>query len=234
MQNEIKEKGPLLDQQGKLANIGWARYQNLDCNLENANFYQLKFLQRFRIKRWDYYAVFTPGRFFSATIADLGYAGNIFVYTIDFDTHELHEEGIVIPWGKGIILPRNSTEGNAHYSNKNLSLDFTLEDHTRKLSVSWPGFHDNRGIEAEINLTQPEEHELINIVIPIGSKRFTITARSTACQLLVLSVMAILMRCFLLRRAWDPWIGVAGFGNIPVFGSGPALRDSWRMGGRSA
>ena len=108
MQNEIKEKGPLLDQQGKLANIGWARYQNLDCNLENATFYQLKFLQRFRIKRWDYYAVFTPGRFFSATIADLGYAGNIFVYTIDLDTHELHEEGIVIPLGKGIILPRNS------------------------------------------------------------------------------------------------------------------------------
>ena len=36
------------------------------------------------MKRWDYYAVFTPQRFFSATIANLGYAGNIFVYMLDF------------------------------------------------------------------------------------------------------------------------------------------------------
>ena len=59
-------------------------------------------LQRFRIKRWDYYAVFTPQRFFSATIADLGYAGNIFVYTLDFASGDLHEEGVVIPLGSGI------------------------------------------------------------------------------------------------------------------------------------
>ena len=54
-------------------------------------------MQFLRLKRWDYYAVFTPQRFFSATIADLGYAGNIFVYTLDFATNELHEEGLVIP-----------------------------------------------------------------------------------------------------------------------------------------
>ncbi len=84
MQTEITTSSPLLDQNGRLTQIGWARHQNLDCNLENVNFYALKFLQRFRVKRWDYYAIFTPNRFFSATIADLGYAGNIFVYTIDF------------------------------------------------------------------------------------------------------------------------------------------------------
>lgn len=172
MQKEIIDSSVLLDDKGKLTQVGWARHQNLDCNLENVKFYQLKFLQRYRIKRWDYYAIFTPRMFFSATIADLGYAGNIFVYTIDFKTGELHEEGIVVPLGKNIDLPRNSTEGNAHFSNKSLSLDFELEDKIRKLKVSWPGFHDNLGIEAEISLVQPDEYESINIVIPIGNKRF--------------------------------------------------------------
>lgn len=172
MQKEIIDSGVLLNDQGKLAQVGWARHQNLDCNLENVNFYQIKFLQKFRVKRWDYYAIFTPRRFFSATIADLGYAGNIFVYTLNFKTGDLYEEGIVVPLGKDIDLPRNSTEGNAHFSNKDLSLDFKLEDNIRKLTVSWPGFHNDLGIEAEIIMAQVDEHESINIVIPIGSKRF--------------------------------------------------------------
>jgi len=71
MQKEIIDSGVLLGDQGKLAQVGWARHQNFDCNLENVNFYQIKYLQKFRVKRWDYYAIFTPQRFFSAIIADL-------------------------------------------------------------------------------------------------------------------------------------------------------------------
>ena len=70
------------------------------------------------MKRWDYYAVFTPRRFFSATIAHLGYAGNIFVYTLDFASHELHEEGLVIPLGRGVELPRDSRQGVSSYEEK--------------------------------------------------------------------------------------------------------------------
>ncbi len=172
MQHQISEDSILLDKDGRLSKVGWARHQNLDCNLENVNFYRLRFLQQFRVKRWDYYAVFTPERFFSATIADLGYAGNIFVYTIDFNTFELHEEGLVIPLGRNITLPRNSTSGDAHFSNKEVSLDFRVANGTRDLSVSWPGFHNGRGIEAELSFMLSEEHESMNIVIPIGEKRF--------------------------------------------------------------
>lgn len=172
MQIEIREKGPLLDESGNLNQVGWSRQPMLDCNLENANFYRLKFAQRFRVKRWDYYAVFTPRRFFSATIADLGYAGNIFVYTIDFETHDLHEEGIVVPLGKNIILPRNSDGRRSFFSNKDLSLEFTFENGIRRLQVSWPGFHAGRGIEADISLQQLDRIQSMTIVIPIGIKRF--------------------------------------------------------------
>jgi hypothetical protein len=122
MQTELTLPGPLLQPDGHLAQVGWSRQPLLDCNLESALFYALRPLQRFRVKRWDYYAVFTPRRFFSATIADLEYAGNIFVYTLDFETGELHEDGLVIPLGKGIELPRNSTEGNSHFENKRVKL----------------------------------------------------------------------------------------------------------------
>ena len=166
------QPGPLLQRDGRLAQVGWARQPLLDCNLEAARFYALRPLQHFRVKRWDYYAVFTPRRFFSATIADLGYAGNIFVYTLDFETGDLHEEGLVIPLGKGITLSRNSDEGNSHYEDKRVKLDFSLLPGKRHLSVSWPDFHDGRGIQAEIDLSTPPGYESMNIVIPIGEKRF--------------------------------------------------------------
>lgn len=172
MQTELTSPSPLLQPDGSLTQVGWARQPLLDCNLESARFYALRPLQRFRIKRWDYYAVFSPRRFFSATIADLGYAGNLFVYTIDFETGDLHEEGLVIPLGRGITLPRNSTEGGSRFKDSRLTLDFQVGADHRHLSVSWPAFHGGRGIFAEIDLRTPPGYESMNIVIPIGPRRF--------------------------------------------------------------
>jgi hypothetical protein len=172
MQTELTQPGTLLDPAGHLAEVGWSRQPLLDCNLENARFYGLRPLQRFRMKRWDYYAIFTPRRFFSATIADLGYAGNIFVYTLDFATGELHEEGLVIPLGRGVDLPRNSTLGDARFADARASLDFQLTPVGRRVLVSWPGFDGGRGIQADILLHCPPDHESMTITIPIGERRF--------------------------------------------------------------
>jgi hypothetical protein len=172
METELTKPSPLLNPDGSLVQVGWARQPLLECNLEAARFYSLRAFQRFRIKRWDYYAVFTPRRFFSATIADLGYAGNIFIYNMDFETGELHEETLVIPLGKGLDLPRNSTEGDSHFDNEKAHLTFSIRPDQRHLSVSWPGFNKGTGIEVEITLTYPANSESMNIVIPIGKKRF--------------------------------------------------------------
>ena len=172
MQTELTQPGSLLQADGSLAQVGWARQPLLDCNLEAANFYGFKPLQKFRIKRWDYYAVFSPRRFFSATIADLGYAGNLFVYTMDFETGELHEEGLVVPFGKGVSLPRNSTAGESRFEDNRLKEVFSVKPGGRQVSVNWPAFHEGRGISAEIDLQLPAGAESMNIVIPIGQKRF--------------------------------------------------------------
>jgi len=174
MQREITQPGPLLDERGRLTQVGWSRSPLLDCNLERAAFYAfpLNLAQFLRIKRWDYYAVFTPQRFFSATIADLGYAGNVFVYTLDFATGDLHEEGLVIPLSRGVTLPRNSTEGDSHFEDSRARLSFRAPANRREVSVSWPAFDNGRGIRAEIELSCPRDHESMTIVIPIGQHRF--------------------------------------------------------------
>ena len=172
MQNELTSPGRLLLPTGRLEQIGWSRQPLLECNMEAARFYALRSMQRFRLKRWDYYAIFTSRRFFSATIADLGYAGNIFVYILDFATGDLHEEGLVIPLSKGISLARDSTQGDCRFADERAQLNFLLRPESRQISVSWPSFHDGRGIRAEISLHCPPQHESMTIVIPIGEKRF--------------------------------------------------------------
>jgi hypothetical protein len=172
MQNELTQPFPLLDNKGQLQQVGWSRQPLLDCNLEKAHFYPFRALQFLRIKRWDYYSIFTPRRFFSATVADLGYAGNIFVYTLDFETGALHEEGLIIPLGKGIRLPRNSQEGETYYSGQGATLRFQAQPGCRIVTVDWPKFHGGRGIKADIRLDYPFGQESMNIVIPIPGKRF--------------------------------------------------------------
>ncbi|MGB9774952.1 MAG: DUF2804 domain-containing protein [Anaerolineae bacterium] len=173
-QTRIQTPGPLLAPEGTLSAVGWSPHPLLDCNLERVRFYPLLLrpLQFLRLKRWDYYAVFTPRRFFSATIAHLGYAGNIFVYTLDWETGDLHEEGRVVPLGRGVQLPRNSTEGESRFEDGRVRLLFRAERGFRHVQVEWPGFHDGRGLQADIRLDCLPDHESMTIVIPIGRRRF--------------------------------------------------------------
>lgn len=170
-QVEIIKPGPLLREDGKPAQIGWARQARLDCNLERTAFYPrpLRFLQRLRMKCWDYYALFTPQRFFAAAIADLGYAGNVFVYTLDWASGRLHEEGKVIPFAQGVQLPRNSAKGEAHYNGQGVKLSFLGRPGRRDVSIDWPAYDTGQGIRADLRFFVEEAHESMAIVIPIGS-----------------------------------------------------------------
>ena len=124
-----------------------------------------------RIKRWDYFAIFTPHRFFSATIADLGYAGNIFVYTLDFLSHHIHEESLVIPISRGVQISRD-TIGVSEFRGRGTFIRFEKSPKAHKVIVDWPTFENSQGINADLILTIPDEHESMNITIPIPNKRF--------------------------------------------------------------
>ena len=170
-QAELNRSTALLDAEGNLVQVGWARQPLLDCNLENVRFYRVRPFQRFRVKRWDYYGVTTPACFFSVTLADLGYAGQAFVYLADLETGDYHEETLTIPLGRGISLPRNSSAGESRFDNGKNRLLFQVEPNGRRLSIHWPGFN-GQGLSAELSLHLLPEHESMNIVIPIPGKRF--------------------------------------------------------------
>jgi len=169
-EHEITEPGPLLDATGAVREPGWARHPVLDCNLENAHFYRIRAAQPLRTKRWDYYGVTHPDGFFSATIADLGYAGQVFVYIIDFATGTCHEDTVTIPFGRGVVLPRGS-DGDSGYHGKRVRASFRAAAGHRRVEVDWRGFAGSR-LCADIRFEAPTAHESTVVVIPIGERRF--------------------------------------------------------------
>jgi len=169
-QIELTQSSPLLKPDGTLTQVGWSRQPLLDCNLEAAQFYALRFMQRFRLKRWDYYAVTSPSHFFSATLADLGYAGQAFIYLIDFATGQYHEATLTLPLSRGITLPRNSTAGDSTFDNGKVHLAFRLTSDGRHLSIGWPNFA-GKDLTADLALQLAPDHESMTIVIPMNSTR---------------------------------------------------------------
>lgn len=177
--HEIVERSPLLDGDGKLTQPGWARRPLLDNNLEDAHVYRWgRPLQWLRIKRWDYYGVTLPDGYFSATIADLGYAGQVFVYMIDFTDASYVEGTVTVPFGKGVILPRNSDSGASSWSGKKASLAFDVDGPHRTVHVDWKDFG---GESLAADLRFDAGHESTVIATPIGKRRFYYN-RKTNCM----------------------------------------------------
>jgi hypothetical protein len=170
-QRLIETPGPLLDDAGNVTAAGWSRQPVWDNNLENAHFYKLRFLQKLRMKRWDYYGITTPTHYYSFTVSDIGYLGMVFAYVLEFDTGKFHEQTLSIPLASGVVLPRNSTGGESRYDNGKVSLRFMIETGQRRLFVKWPGF-GGTDLEAEVTLKLAPDHESMVIVIPIEQKRF--------------------------------------------------------------
>jgi hypothetical protein len=177
MAKEITAKAPLLDNDGNLTAYGWARQPYLDANLEDINFYYFRLFEPLRIKRWQYYGITTPTHFFSFTLSNVGYLGLVFAYVLEFSTGKYHEETLSIPFGRGIILPRNSNEGDCHYTKADIHLHFFIEDGSRRvLDIDWPGFGGS-GLKAQVNLVLDEGHESVVNVFPYANKRFFYTRK---------------------------------------------------------
>lgn len=169
-EHEIVERSALLDSDGKLTQPGWARQPLLDSNLEDAHIYGFgRPMQHLRLKRWDYYGVTLPDRYFSATIADLGYAGQAFVYMVDFADASYVEDTITIPFGKGVTLPRNSDSGGSSWSGKKASLAFDVDGASRTVHVDWKDFG---GSPLTAQLQFDAGHESTVLATPIGDRRF--------------------------------------------------------------
>jgi hypothetical protein len=176
LQKELKGPSHLLNADGTLADIGWARQPVLDCNLESTRTTSMRFWQPFRLKRWDYYGVTTPTHYFSFTVSDVGYIGSIFAYVLEFATGLYQEQTLTVPLARGVSLPRNSTEGLSRFSNGKVDIQFEVQNSERFVRVTWPEFSTANGkkqtLTADLRFQAPPNHESMVIVIPIRGRRF--------------------------------------------------------------
>ena len=172
MQTRITAAEPLLDNRGKLTRPGWASRPLQIYNPEAIRLYPLAALNRLRLKEWDYYGVTTPEYFLALCVSNIGYVGLAFAYYIDFAAGSITERTLVTPLGKGCNLPRSSLRGDIHFAQSDVDMDFTHEDHARRLRVNWPKFRGSDALEADLLLRQPESLDSITMSTPIGEKRF--------------------------------------------------------------
>ena len=157
MQKEIIESGRLLDENGHLAEAGWARSLVKEYRREDVKTSPL------RLKEWDYYFIGDGRRGCALTIADNGYMGMYSVSWLDFEQKTDITKSVmtVLPVGK-TSLPASSASGITSFADDQLSLCFENNEGVRHLSCRFANFKNGQPFEADIILKdEPEESMVI-------------------------------------------------------------------------
>ena len=171
-QNRITQRGPLLDEHGQLVQKGYATSCVLDYDPNTVKLLPFSWMNRLRLKEWDYYGTTTGDFFFSCCVANIGYMGLVFAYLVDFKTRQVVEKTLPTPFGFGCSLPKSSETGDIHFNHFGVKMDFLRREGRRELHVEWKRFHEGRTLKADLELEQPEGKNAIVMVTPIREKHF--------------------------------------------------------------
>lgn len=153
-QKKVSQPLDLLDEKGHLVQPGYATKQvwRYDRKMIKAGWH--------RIKEWDYYYVISPERGYGITftMADLGYIGLAALCWLDFQkkTFKQLDTISILPRGK-LGFPSSSSGGSVSFEDKNLALEFEVENGRRSISFESKKFTDQtgeKGIEGELILRQ--------------------------------------------------------------------------------
>lgn len=147
--------------------IGWSRQPLQNCRLYG---------HPLRKKRWNYWCITSPTHLFSVTLSDVDYAGLPFVYFLDFATGEFIEKTIITPLGKDVVLG-DRVPDDASYVGKGCRISMRHESDGVQLLVEVADFGGKR-LQAEFLITEPENHESLNVVVPWSEKLFQFTAKN--------------------------------------------------------
>ena len=132
---EVTKEQPLLDENGKIMEPGWARRQVWQ--------YDRKSIQSpaFRIKEWDYYLVMNDDYAAAFTLSDDGYIGLQSVSLLNFKDRWEHTETILTPFPMGKMnMPSSSSKGNIVYRDKRMRLEFRVDSGRRLISCDFKDF----------------------------------------------------------------------------------------------
>ncbi len=168
LENEITEPVALSLSNGRLnpQAIGWSREPLHQCSIKG---------NYLRKKRWHYWCVTNDDYVFSATIADLDYAGLVIVYFINLRTGEKEQSVKVIPFANKMNMA-NGVNDDITYESKRLGVSFRQ----RKDSVCMDVFSNpllGKSIEASFVIRRPPEHETLNVVVPWSDNNYQYTSK---------------------------------------------------------
>ncbi|MEF9960059.1 MAG: DUF2804 domain-containing protein [Niameybacter sp.] len=164
MQREIGTRGKLLNEQGKLNEVGYATSLVLEYSREDIQ------ASKWRIKEWDYYLMMNKSYGAALTIADNGYMGLVSVSILDFKNRRYHTKSHMVPFTFGkLALPKSSKKGDIRYVDEHVELYIFNGKEGRRLRCYMKNFNQEKPFECEFLLTNPPKDSMV-IATPFKGK----------------------------------------------------------------
>lgn len=165
MQNELT-KGKLLNQEGNLAEAGYSTQlvREYDRKAIKAS--------KWRIKEWDYYYLGKQDYGVALTIADNSYMTMCSLSFLDFKNGwEITKSQMTwFSFGK-LNLPSTSKEGDLHFKNKVVEMNFVHENGKRHLTGSYKKFGKNKeDVRFDLYLEETNKDTMV-IATPFKKKK---------------------------------------------------------------
>ena len=164
MQHKLS-KGPLLDENGNLAEAGYA--------FSLVKEYDRKAIKglKSRIKEWDYYFINDEEYGIALTIDDNSYMGMASVSILDFKKKAEHTKSYIswFTFGK-VGLPSSSNSGDVHMKSKNYDMFFENKGGQRHLICKLKNLARGKDFECDIYLEPTNEGSMV-IATPFKKKR---------------------------------------------------------------
>ena len=150
--HEVIYRHNLLKPDGTLAEPGWSKRLLQVYNREDIA------APKFKIKEWDYYLILNKDFAVALTLSDDGYIGMQSASFLCFDEQYPweHTNSVlnVFPMGK-YKFPRTSDDGDIHYHDKTLDLDFIKTPGRRHVFGEYRNFDGEKSLKLDVVLSQP-------------------------------------------------------------------------------
>ncbi len=149
VQKEITKVDNLLEANGHLKNVGYAKKMILKYNREDI-------AKKGRIKEWDYYYVSDNHYALCLTISNLSYAAVLSASVIDFYEKKHYDKTSIKFFPKNTkFMPTTSFEGSTVFETAKANFTFDVNGATRTLKGKFFNFFSDNGLsrDLEFNIT---------------------------------------------------------------------------------
>ena len=177
MQHEITKTTDLLNQEGNIAEPGFAKKMLYNYNRENIT------AKKTRLKEWDYYYISNKEFALCLTISDMGFVGALSLTVMDFVTPAQFTNSAIclFPMGK-FNMPRTSEKGDCSFKIGKVEMKFENDGEKRHLTGVYPNA-DKFGTDVkwDIVISDVPEESMV-IATPFNKKGHLLITETSAWE----------------------------------------------------